>query len=116
MKYDKNSVAQTRNGSWNMSQLRFAKTVDLPSWTYLWISSSNQRDNAWSSTDELEETLRAFTGEMEKRGIGTSKLVKPGPRITIPDSRSVNKKIDSTFEAIATNSTKPKVVLGYVYT
>lgn len=111
VKYDKSSVAQTKDGSWNMQRLRFARTVNLPPWSYLWISTTNNRDNAWPSTEGFEATLREFTKEMERRGIGTNQLIRPGFRVTIPDPRSINEKIENTFQAISTNAKKPRVLL-----
>ena len=117
----KNDSASVRSGGWNMSQKsqQFSTTATISSWTYLHISSHQERE-PWNNQQGLEVTLNIFQAKLRNLGLQVANFTT-GPRIFLNDANPNDPHKDSKNEelidkkinmfATSTNRPPPKLLL-----
>lgn len=109
VKYFGNETVSTRNGSWNMTQVKFTTKTELRNWTYLYIHVQWQQ--AWKDQEAFNITLNTFAQALKKVGVNAG-VPRPGMNIHV-NPANAEAEIDKAFLRFNNpqNGIPPKLVL-----
>ena len=116
MIYKDKRVVNPVSGSWAMTALRFTRSVQLPVWTFLWLSLKGKPDPWGGDLNKLHVTMKEFQDRLKDVGIdaqnfapdpliGGSRIVLTGP------STSYEAQINTILARFASNPASKPVLL-----
>lgn len=95
----------TREGSWNMRDIKFSRFTELQSWAWLHVDSDRARP-AWDSPDGLSRSLNGLVGKLNEMGISSNRPID-GKKIVLTGQNN-EEKIDATIAGLMTK--KPQLI------
>jgi eukaryotic translation initiation factor 2C len=109
VKYDKNKIANTRFGSWNMASVQFSACPPLSNWTYLNIVERG-RSGPCSDEGAVRRMVSEFTAGLRAVGISATDCI-PGMRITV-DPAAPDVQVEEAIRKFKTSAaTPPRIIL-----
>jgi hypothetical protein len=113
VQYHGKVVAVPRFGSWNLKNVRFSATTELPYWTYLVLSVEGSR-SAWTSEATLRPALQEFTQKLNEVGLSAG-APTTGQNVVLKPS-SLETQIDQAISLFmhSKNQKPPKFLLVFL--